>query len=227
LRWKSSTDVPCSALAPCAVALSLAAQRFRSRTFRTTILRGGRELRIRRREMTTNVFVAMGLAVSLVSWAEAGAGAQSGAQGAAGGKTTTVTGCLAKGADASSYMLNNAMPAGAAKDESSKQPSKGSEAKSYQVMAKESSLKLADHVGHTVTITGTVDEMAGGSGAGSSKAGAAGSTGGASGSSAGGAGSTGGAAAGSAAAKSGASKTGSMPHLMATSMKHVATTCTQ
>ena len=181
--------------------------------------------------MTRNVFVGMGLAVSLVSWAEAGAGAQSGAQsaaqGAAGGKTTTVTGCLAKGADASSYMLNNAMPAGAAKDESSKQPSKGSEAKSYHVMAKESSLKLADHVGHTVTITGTVDDMAGGSGAGSSKAGAAGSTGGASGSSAGGAGSTGGAAGGSAAGKSGASKTGSMPHLMATSMKHVAATCTQ
>ena len=191
--------------------------------------------------MRTNVFVGMGLAVSLVSWAEGGAGAQSAAQGAAGGKTTTVTGCLAKGADASSYMLNNAMPAGAAKEESSKQPSKGSEAKSYQVMAKESSLKLADHVGHTVTITGTVDDMASGSGAGSSKAGAAGSTGGASGSSAGGAGSTGGAsgssaggagstggaASGSAAGKSGASKTGSMPHLMATSMKHVAATCTQ
>ena len=83
-----------------------------------------------------------------------------------------MTGCLAKGADASSFTLSDAMPATADKEQSKEAP-KSAEMKSYQVVVKDTSLKLADHVGHKVTLTGTVDESA----AGAPKAGAPGATG--------------------------------------------------
>lgn len=174
--------------------------------------------------MKRQVFVWMGLAVALVAWTSP-AGAQGASQGAAGAKTTTVTGCLAKGTDASTYTLTETAHASAGKEQSKPAPT-SSAAKRYQVMAKESSLKLTDHVGHTVTITGTVEEM-GGSTTGAAKGGGTGSTGGASGSAAGAVGSTGGASGASGTPKAGSGKAGSMPHLMATSMKHVSPTCTQ
>lgn len=156
--------------------------------------------------MKRQLFVYFGLVVSLASWAGAGAQAQGATQDAKKGKPTTVTGCLAKGTDASSYVLNDAMPGAAAKEQS-KEASKSAEMRSYHVMAKDSSLKLADHVGHKVTLTGTVGEMGGESATGTPKTGAVGSTGGAAGATAGG-------------------KGASMPHLTVTSMKHVAATCT-
>ena len=167
--------------------------------------------------MTRQSLVGLALAVSLVSLGAHSAGAQSASQeakgGAAkGGKTTTVTGCLAKGTDASSFMLNDAMPATAAKEQS-KEASKSADMRSYHVMAGDSSLKLADHVGHRVTLTGTVEEMAGGSAAGTSKSGAGATTGGSAGT--------------GAAASTGGAKAGSMAHLNVTSMKHVSATCTQ
>jgi hypothetical protein len=75
-------------------------------------------------------------------------------QDTAKGKSVQLTGCLAKGTDAGSFMLNNATEASA-----SKEAAKGAAAKSYHLVAKDSSLKLADHVGHTVEITGTVEPM--------------------------------------------------------------------
>ena len=144
------------------------------------------------------LLVNVGLVVSLVSWAAAGAQAQYPSEDAKKGKTTTVTGCLAKGTDANSFTLSDAMPATAAKEQSKEAP-KSAEMKSYQVMAKDASLKLADHVGHKVTLTGTVEEMSF-KPAPDSKAGG-----------------------GAASTEKG--KAGSMPHLMVTSMKHVAATC--
>jgi hypothetical protein len=173
--------------------------------------------------MRRQAFLWMGLAVAVVAW-NSPAGAQGASQGAAGAKMTTVTGCLAKGTDANTYTLTETAPASAAKEQSKPASTSGA-AKSYQVMAKESSLKLTDHVGHTVTVTGTVEEM-GGSTTGAAKGGGTGSTGGASGSAAGAAGSTAGAASGSASTKGSSGKAGSMSHLMATSLKHVSATCT-
>ena len=177
--------------------------------------------------MTRQSLVGLGLAVSLVSWAVQGVGAQGASQdakgtAAKGGKTMTLTGCLAKGSDASSFMLNDAMPATAAKEQS-KETSKSADMKSYHVMTKDSALKLADHVGHRVTLTGTVDEMAGSSAAGSATSSAGGRTGSAAGTGAAG-GTT---ASGTTAGGTGAAKGGSMAHLTVTSMKHVAATCTQ
>ena len=148
--------------------------------------------------MKRELFVGVGLVVAIGSWSGYDVQAQAMAQDAKA-KTTSVTGCLAKGTDASSYMLNDAMPAAAAK-EGSKESAKSTEMRSYVVMAKDASLKLDSHVGHKVTLTGTVDDMAGGS-AGAAKTGA-------------------GAGAGAGA------KAGASPHLMVTSMKHVAATCT-
>jgi hypothetical protein len=148
--------------------------------------------------MKRQLFVGLGLVVGLVLWAGHDIQAQGASQDAKA-KTTTVTGCLAKGADASSYMLTDAMPATAVKEQS-KEAAKSAEMRSYLVMTKETSLKLADHVGHKVTLTGTVEEMAGGKPADAPKAGAATGT---------------------------AGKGGSTPHLMVTSLKHVAATCTQ
>ena len=65
------------------------------------------------------------------------------------------------------------------------------------MVAKDASLKLADHVGHKVTLTGTIDESA----AGAPKAGAPEATG-----------------------TSG--KGGSMPNLSVTALKMVAPSCT-
>ena len=117
------------------------------------------------------------------------------------GKTTTVTGCLTQGADATRFTLSDATPAredAAAKEQQLKNVAKRAEAKSYTVMTRDSSLKLADHVGHRVTVTGTVEEMAVAAKADAQpKPGAA-----------------------------GAAKPAATMQLMATSMKHVAPTCT-
>jgi hypothetical protein len=114
------------------------------------------------------------MGVSIVGGAAAIAAAQEPAQDAQKGKTVMITGCLAAGADAKSFTLNDAMPAAAADKEQSKEASKSSEMRSYRVTAAES-LKLEGHVGHKVTLTGTVDEKPAGAGT----PGAAGTTGGA------------------------------------------------
>jgi hypothetical protein len=151
--------------------------------------------------MKRELFVGLGLAVAL-GWAGQNVSAQF-ATPDTKGKTTTVTGCLAKGADATTYTLSDATPAAAAATAAKEQPkdaAKSAEAKSYTVMAKDSSLKLADHVGHRVTLTGTVEEMAFSPKADAAKPGAPGT--------------------------SGAAKPAATTHLMVTSMKHVAPTCT-
>jgi len=141
-------------------------------------------------------FMCFGVGVSIVACAAAVAAAQATAQDAQKAKTVTVTGCLAAGADAKSFVLNDAMP-GAADKEQSKEAAKSSEMRSYRVTAAES-LKLEGHVGHRVTLTGTVEESAAG--------GAPAGTAGTSGTPAGGK---------------------PQPSLTATSMKHIAPTCTQ
>ena len=140
-------------------------------------------------------FMSLGVGVSIVACAAAVAAAQAPAQDADKAKTVTVTGCLAKGADATSFTLNDAMP-GAAEKEQAKEAPKSSEMRSYRVTAAES-LKLEGHVGHRVTLTGTVEEAS----AGAAAPGAAGTSGTAGG--------------GKPAAR-----------LTATSMKHISPTCT-
>ena len=140
-------------------------------------------------------FMSLGVGVSIVTFAAALA-AQAPAADAQKAKTVSVTGCLAKGADATSFTLNDAMPAAADKEQSKEAP-KSAEMKTYRVTAAES-LKLEGHVGHRVTLTGTVEESA----AGSAPAGTAGTSG---------------------------TPGGGKPQasLTATSMKHIAPTCTQ
>ena len=145
--------------------------------------------------MKRQEFVGLGLVVALVSWAGIGIQAQGASQDAKA-KTTTVTGCLAKGADATTFTLSDAMPATADKEQSKEAP-KSSEMRSYLVMVKDTSLKLADHVGHKVTLTGTIEESA----AGAPKPGAPEATG-----------------------TSG--KGGAMPNLSVTALKMVAPSCT-
>jgi hypothetical protein len=140
--------------------------------------------------------MSLGVGVSIVGFAAAVAAEQAPAQDAQKAKTVTVTGCLAKGADATSFTLNDAMPAAAEKEQSKEAP-KSSEMRSYRVTAPES-LKLEGHVGHRITLTGTVEETT----AGTAKPGAAGTSGTAGG------------------GKPAAS-------LAATSMKHISPTCTQ
>ena len=144
--------------------------------------------------MKRQEFVGLGLVVALVSWAGSGIQAQGAAQDAKA-KTTTVTGCLAKGADATTFTLSDAMPATADKEQS-KEAATSSEKRTYAVVVKDTSLKLADHVGHKVTLTGTIDESAG-----APKAGAPEATG-----------------------TSG--KGGTMPNLSVTALKMVAPSCT-
>jgi hypothetical protein len=103
--------------------------------------------------------MCLGVGVSIVACAVAVVGAQAPAQDASKGKTVTITGCLAAGADAKTFMLSDAMPAAAAKEQSKEAP-KSSEMRSYRVTAGESAVKLADHVGHRVTLTGTVEQTA-------------------------------------------------------------------
>jgi hypothetical protein len=141
-------------------------------------------------------FMSLGVGVSIVACAAAVAAAQAPAQDAQKAKTVTVTGCLAKGADATSFTLNDAMP-GAAEKQQSKEAPKSTEMRSYRVSAPES-LKLEGHVGHRITLTGTVEEGA----AGSATPGAAGTAG-----------------------TAGGGKP--MATLTATSMKHISPTCTQ
>jgi hypothetical protein len=141
-------------------------------------------------------FMSLGVALSIVVCAAAVAAAQAPAQDAQKAKTVTVTGCLAKGADATSFTLNDAMP-GAAEKEQSKEAPKSTEMRSYRVSAPES-LKLEGHVGHRITLTGTVEEAA----AGSATPGAAGTAG----------------------TAGGGKPTAT---LAATSMKHISPTCTQ
>jgi hypothetical protein len=148
--------------------------------------------------MKRQLFVGVGLVVALGSWASYDVQAQATAQDAKA-KATTVTGCLAKGTDSTSYVLNDAMPATAASKEASKETAKSAEMKSYVVMVKDASLKLDNHVGHKVTLTGTVEEMAFSPAPGGAKPSATAGT---------------------------AGKAGASQHLMVTSMKHVAATCT-
>ena len=115
--------------------------------------------------------ICLGIGVSAVAFVAAAAAAQAPSQDAQKAKTVSVTGCLAAGADAKSFALNDAMPASAAKEQSKEAP-KSSEMKSYRVTADES-LKLTSHVGHKVTLTGTVEEAA----AGAATPGAAGTAG--------------------------------------------------
>lgn len=144
--------------------------------------------------MKRQAFVGLGLVAALVAWTGSGLQAQGASQDAKA-KTTTLTGCLAKGADATTFTLSDAMPAAADKEQS-KEAAKSAEMRSYHVVVKDTSLKLADHVGHRVTLTGTVDDSAA-----AAKAGAPG-----------------------AAGTSG--KAGAMPNLSVTALKHVATSCT-
>ena len=145
--------------------------------------------------MKRQEFVGLGLVVALVSWAGSGIQAQGAAQDAKA-KTTAVTGCLAKGADATTFTLSDAMPATADKE---KEAATSSEKKTYAyaVVVKDASLKLEGHVGHKVTLTGTIDESA----AGAPKAGA-----------------------GEATGTSG--KGGATPNLSVTALKMVAPSCT-
>jgi len=144
--------------------------------------------------------MCLGVGVSVVVCAVAAVGAQAPApQDASKAKTVSVTGCLAAGADAKTFTLSDAMPAAAAKEQSKEAP-KASEMKTYRVTAGDSSLKLADHVGHRVTITGTVEEQTA-----SATPGPAG-------------------APGAAGTSGGGKPTAS---LNASAMKHVSPTCTQ
>lgn len=138
----------------------------------------------------------LGVGLLVFAFVAATAAAQAPSQDAQKAKTISVTGCLAAGADDKSFTLNDAMPAAAAEKEQSKEAAKSSEMKSYRVTA-DPSLKLTSHVGHKVTLTGTVEEK----GAGAATPGAAG---------------TSGAAGGGKAAAS----------LTATSLKMVSPTCT-
>ena len=145
--------------------------------------------------MKRQEFVGLGLVVALVSWAGNGIQAQGASQDAKA-KTTSVTGCLAKGADATTFTLSDAMPATADKEQS-KESATSSEKRTYAVVVKDTSLKLADHVGHKVTLTGTIESAAG-----APKAGAAPEATGTSG------------------------KGGAMPNLSVTALKMVAPSCT-
>jgi len=116
--------------------------------------------------------MSLGVGISIVACAAAVAAAQAPAKEDQKAKAVTVTGCLAKGADATSFILNDATP-GAADKEQSKEAPKSSEMKSYRVTAAES-LKLESHVGHRITLTGTVEETT----AGAATAGATGTAGG-------------------------------------------------
>ena len=104
--------------------------------------------------------MSLGVGISIVACAAAVAAAQAPPKEDQKAKAVTVTGCLAKGADATSFILNDATP-GAADKEQSKEAPKSSEMKSYRVTAAES-LKLESHVGHRITLTGTVDETTAG-----------------------------------------------------------------
>ena len=85
-------------------------------------------------------------------------------------KTVQLTGCLEKGTDANTFVLNNAMPATGGKEQS-KEQSKHADMKSYQLVPAET-VTLAEHVGHNIQVTGQVDSTAGGT----AKSGAGGST---------------------------------------------------
>ena len=141
-------------------------------------------------------FVGLGLVVALVSWAGSGIQAQDASQDAKA-KTKSLTGCLAKGADATTFTLSDAMPA-TASSEQSKESATSSEKRTYAVVVKDTSLKLADHVGHKVTLTGTIDESAAGAPKAGAAPGATGTTG----------------------------KGGAMPNLSVTALKMVAPSCT-
>ena len=154
--------------------------------------------------MKRQLLVCFGLAVC-VAWAIPGVQAQGASQDAQKGKTTTVTGCLEKGADANSFVLREMASGEAAKGAAAGATAgaaAGAEAKSYHVTTSDASLKLAGHVGHRVSLTGTVEEMAGKAAAGA-QPGTAGTTG------------------------TAGAKAASTPHLTVTSMKHIAPTCTQ
>ena len=134
------------------------------------------------------------------------------------GKTMQLTGCLGKGADANSFVLSNAMAstgAAMAGKDAKADASMHADMKSYRVTAKED-LKLTGHVGHKIEVTGQVDSSAAGSsGMGSGAAGSMGSA------------KTGETGAGKpgTGASAGMGKSGAMPHLTVTAMKHISPTC--
>lgn len=110
--------------------------------------------------MKRGLTVAAGVVAMLIAGAHLTLQAQgaAGAQGAQASKAKTMqlTGCLAKGPDASSYVLNNATPVeAAAKDEAKAKAA----AKSYHVTPA-ATVKLDAHVGHRVELT--VEEGAAG-----------------------------------------------------------------
>jgi hypothetical protein len=71
-------------------------------------------------------------------------------------KTMQLTGCLAKGTDAGSFVLNDATPATTGKEET--KTAAKAETKSYHLMPKDT-VKLDAHVGHRIEVT--VEEAAG------------------------------------------------------------------
>ena len=136
---------------------------------------------------------------------------------AAKSQAVQLTGCLAKGTEANSFVLNNATQASTAAGESGKSAA----TRSYHLTAKED-LKLAGHVGHRVEITGTTSATAAASTGAKTGATAAG-TGAGSATRGGPTGS--GAGAGAAAGSGAGAKAGEMQHVTVTGMKHIAATC--
>jgi hypothetical protein len=151
----------------------------------------------------------LGLGVSIVTCAAAVAAPQDAAQDAKKGKTVTITGCLAAGPDAKIFVLNDALPEAAAKAEPSAVAGKSTEMKSYQVMLGEPTLKLTDHVGHKVTLTGTVEDKMADAGAPAPGA------------------PTPGAPPPAATGTAGTAGAGKLANFTVTGIKHVATSCTQ
>ena len=145
--------------------------------------------------------IVAGALASLVAWAGAPAQAQQTQESK--GKTVTLTGCLAKGDTADSFMLNKASMSGekaaAAGASAEKTGAKDAQGATYHLMPGKVQ-KMEAHVGHTVEITGTIDASQGKS--------AASGTSGTSG------------AAGSASTSKPA-----MQHVTVTGMKHVSATC--
>ena len=129
-----------------------------------------REEQMRAGSMLFAGVVAVMLVGSSVLQGQEAQGASKPAQETSKGKSLQLTGCLEKGADAGSFMLNAATEPSAAKE-----TSKAAESKNYHVMTKDASLALDKHVGHTVQITGTIDPSA--MGAAKSAPGATGTTG--------------------------------------------------
>jgi|ERR671913_513600 hypothetical protein len=147
--------------------------------------------------------IIAGALASLVAWAGAPAQAQQTQAQDSKGKTITLTGCLAKGDTADSFMLNKATMSGekatAAGASGEKTGTKDAQGAAYHLTPGKVQ-KMEAHVGHTVEITGTIDAT-------QSKSGASGTSG------------------TSGAAGSASTSKPAMQHVTVTGMKHVAATC--